>query len=74
MEFQKEIDKLAQMGHNNEHPMNMYRNYDNYVQRAAHGDERAINILGSIKLIHAAMHLGGEKLTKIFKKNIGVIE
>lgn len=60
------------MGHNTEHPVNMYRDYDAYMRMAAAKDQRGIDALGNIKLIHAAMNLGGERLVEIFKRNIGI--
>lgn len=73
-EFKREINKLRDMGERNQHSVNMYRDYDFYNELAAHNDRRGTDALGVIKMTHAAMNLGGEKLANIFKKNIGVVE
>lgn len=73
-ELRREIDLLARMGGECRHSANLYRDYDRYQAAAVKGDERAKRNLGYINLTYAAMHLGGEKLVNIFKKNIGLVE
>lgn len=73
-EFKKAVDVLAQMGRESQHSFNLYRDYPRHQSLAAQGDERARKTLAHINLTYAAMKLGGEKLTSILKRNIGVEE
>lgn len=73
-EFKRELARLGEMGRRNMHLSNMYQDYDIHKARAARGDQRAIDILGTMNLVDACVRYTPEQLLEVYKRNIGVID
>lgn len=71
-EFKEAVAKLADMGHQNMHMANFYKDYESYKVAAAKGDQRAKDKLGIMQLTYAAMQHGPDKLLQMLKSNIGM--